>query len=139
VFRKDKLSSSRIHYCYIIFSTEFKLSCWLCNLSSGLKEKNLQTKECKGKKDVCPFFLLENSRPLSPWGPLDFLSICLGIDSLTPAYQLKKCRAKSGTSEERLDVKVEFSGGTVVVTLQELDPGEPWMHRDLLLIRTPLL
>ena len=26
-----------------------------------------------GKK-VCPFLLLENSRPLSPWEPLDFLS-----------------------------------------------------------------
>ena len=38
-------------------------------------------KECRGKK-VCPFFLLENSRPLSPWGPLD-LSTCLGNDSLT--------------------------------------------------------
>ena len=24
----------------------------------------------------------ENSRPLSPWGPLDFLSTCLGNDSL---------------------------------------------------------
>jgi hypothetical protein len=31
---------------------------------------------------VCPFFLLKNSRPLSPWGPLDFLSTCLGNDSL---------------------------------------------------------
>ena len=31
---------------------------------------------------VCPFFLFENSRPLSPWGPLDFLSTCLGNDSL---------------------------------------------------------
>ena len=40
-------------------------------------------KKCRGTKKVCPFFLLENSRPLSPWGPLDFLSICLGIDSLT--------------------------------------------------------
>ena len=42
-------------------------------------------KECRGekKKKVCPLFLLENSRPLSPWGPLDFLSTCLGIDSLT--------------------------------------------------------
>ena len=29
------------------------------------------------------FFLLENSRPLSPWGPLDFLSTCLGNDSLS--------------------------------------------------------
>ena len=34
------------------------------------------------KKKVCPFFLLENSRPLSPWGPLDSLSTCLGNDSL---------------------------------------------------------
>ena len=32
---------------------------------------------------VCSFFLLENSRPLSPWGPLDFLSTSLGIDTLT--------------------------------------------------------
>ena len=39
-------------------------------------------KECRGEK-ICPFFLLENSRPLSPWGPLDFLSTCLGIDSLS--------------------------------------------------------
>ena len=33
-----------------------------------------------GGKKVCPFFLLENSRPLSPWGPLDFLSTYLGND-----------------------------------------------------------
>ena len=36
------------------------------------------------KKKVCPFFLLENSRPLSPWGPLDSLSTCLGND--TPCF-----------------------------------------------------
>ena len=52
-----------------------------------------KTKECREKKkDICPFFLLENSRPLSPLrepqtpfsslGTLDFLSTCLGIDSL---------------------------------------------------------
>ena len=41
-------------------------------------------KECGERKKVCPFFLLENSRPLSPWGPLDSLSTCLGNDSLTP-------------------------------------------------------
>ena len=35
----------------------------------------------EGEK-ICPFFLLENSRPRCPWGPLDFLSICLEIDSL---------------------------------------------------------
>ena len=37
----------------------------------------------KEKKKACPFFLLENSRPLSPWGPLDSLSTCLGTDSLS--------------------------------------------------------
>ena len=40
-------------------------------------------KECREGKKVCPFFLLENSRPLSPWEPLDSLSTCLGTDSLT--------------------------------------------------------
>ena len=38
-------------------------------------------KECREGKKVCPFFLLENSRRFSPWGPLDFLSTCLGNDS----------------------------------------------------------
>ena len=48
-----------------------------------------KTKECKGKNkkkqqknNICPFLFLENSRPLSPWGPPDFLSTCLGIASL---------------------------------------------------------
>ena len=55
----QRLSSGRIHYCYII-------------LRNVEKEKR-----------VCPFFLLENSRPLSPWGPLDSLATCLGNDSLS--------------------------------------------------------
>ena len=38
------------------------------------------------KEKVCPFFLLENSRPLSPWGLLDSLSTCLGNDSLILQY-----------------------------------------------------
>ena len=46
----------------------------------------------RGKKSF-PFFLLENSRPLSPRGPLDFLSTCLGIDSLTTKrYRLTPVR-----------------------------------------------
>ena len=50
-----------------------------------------KTKECKEKKDVCPFLLLENFRPLSPplepqtpffsSGTPDFLSVCLGMDT----------------------------------------------------------
>ena len=40
------------------------------------------------KKKVCLFLLLKNPRPLSPQGPLDFLSTCLGIDFLNtkPEY-----------------------------------------------------
>ena len=61
-----------------------------------------KTKECKEKKDVCPFLLLENSRPLSPFwepqtplsssGTLDFLSTYLGTDSFTIYISsLEKC------------------------------------------------
>ena len=82
---RRNMSSSRTHCCYIIIGTEFKgkyileqdeLFCYAI-ISSGLKEKtNKQT-------NVCPFILLANSRPLSPWRLLDFLSTCLGDDSLT--------------------------------------------------------
>ena len=61
----QKLSSSRIHYFYIIL-------------------RNLE-----GKK-VCPFLLLENSRPLSPLGPPGFLSTCLGMDSLSLRHEVRK-------------------------------------------------
>ena len=71
---RRNMSSSRIHYCYIIL-----------------------TKECR-KKNICLFFLLENSRPLSPpWEPQipfsssgtpDFLPTCLGMDSLSSILQL---------------------------------------------------
>ena len=67
VFRNEKLSLSRIHCCYIIPSIEFKLSCLLCNLQ--LNVYVTKTKECRGGRNVCPFLLLENSRPLSPQEP----------------------------------------------------------------------
>ena len=68
---KEKLSLSRIHCCYIILSTEFKLSCLLCNHQFRAYRKKqfyvTETKECREKKkDVCPFLLLEHFRPLSP-------------------------------------------------------------------------
>ena len=79
------MSQSRIHCCYIIIGTEFKgkhileqdeLFCCAI-ISSGLKEK----------KNICPFLLLENSRPLSPpLGPRTFLINLLGIDSLTSIW-----------------------------------------------------
>ena len=44
-------------------------------------------KECRGEKvKVCPFFLPEYPRPLSPWGSLDFLSTRLGNDSLNVCH-----------------------------------------------------
>ena len=49
-----------------------------------LKEKTFYvTKECR-KKKVCPFLLLENSRPYLLLGTPDFLSTRQGIHSLTP-------------------------------------------------------
>ena len=42
----------------------------------------------------------------------------------------------SGTSEEWLDVKVECPVGIVVITLEELESGEQYGHRDLPLIWT---
>ena len=58
-------------------------------------------KECRGN----PFLLLENSRPLSTWGPLNFLSTCLGIYFLacsprdsqesSPAPQFKSINSSS--------------------------------------------
>ena len=57
------MSSSSMHCCHLNIGTEFKgkhileqdelFSCAI--IGSGLKEQN-----------VCPFLLLENSRPLSP-------------------------------------------------------------------------
>ena len=57
-----------IYCCYIILNTEFKLTCFVvqpANLKGGGGDVT-KTKECRGKKDLCPFLLLENSRPLSP-------------------------------------------------------------------------
>ena len=59
------------------------------------------------KKKVCPFFLLENSRPLSPWGPLDSLSTYLGTDSLTPIC-VSSCLLSSFVTLQVLTVEVKF-------------------------------
>ena len=76
------MSLSKIHCCYIIISREKhkeklkekhtleqdELFCCVI-ISSGLKENNLlltKTKECRKKKEVCPFLLLEGPGPLSP-------------------------------------------------------------------------
>ena len=68
---------------------------------------------------ICPFFLLENSRPLSPWGPLDFLSICLGNDSLTSLYN-KRQIARRKTSLVTCMPPLFFSGGLVVKNLSAM-------------------
>ena len=87
---KITLSSGRIHPCkdqVYSHNLHFKITeLARFNPETVLRQDTLllyNPKECReGKKKVCPFLLLENSRPLSPWGPLDSLSTCLGNDSL---------------------------------------------------------
>ena len=74
---KDQTYSHNLHFKITGLARSF-------NPEAVLRQDTLllnDPKECRGKK-VCPFFLLENSRPVPPWGPLDFLSTCLGSDSL---------------------------------------------------------
>ena len=96
---------SRMHCCYIIPSTEFKLSCLLCNHQfRGLKKKTFyatKTKECRGKNFFLklvlssslrvpdPYLLLENPRHLSQGFP-DFLSTCLETDSPIPHFSFRR-------------------------------------------------
>ena len=87
---KITLSSGRIHPCkdqVYSHNLHFKITeLARFNPETVLRQDTLllyNPKECREGKKVCPFFLLENSRPLSPWGPLDSLSTCLGNDSLT--------------------------------------------------------
>jgi len=60
-------------------------------------------KECGERKKVCPFFLLESSRPLSPWGPLDSLSTCLGTDSFSFSLRISPSNEYSGLISIRMD------------------------------------
>ena len=65
---KDQTYSYNLHFKITELARKF-------NPETVLRQDTLlfyNLKECGGKK-VCPFFLIENSRPLSPWGPLDFL------------------------------------------------------------------
>jgi len=55
---------------------------WGCKESDTTEPLNWTDWMTVDKKYVYPFLILENSRPLCPWGPLDFLSTYLGIDSL---------------------------------------------------------
>ena len=73
----------KFHIYALVYCIDVYLSASRLNPETVLRKDTLllyNPKECRGKK-VCPFFLLENSRPLSPWGPLHFLSTCLGNDS----------------------------------------------------------
>ena len=87
---KITLSSGRIHPCkdqVYSHNLHFKITeLARFNPETVLRQDTLllyNPKECREGKKVYSFFLLENSRPLSPWGPLDSLSICLGNDSLS--------------------------------------------------------
>ena len=82
-------------------------------------------KECRGTKNVRPFFLLENSRPLSPWGPLDFLSICLGIDSIKSLPHRHSWQSWAGTLARWVLREVRRAGWRCPHSLQQ---GPPSSH-----------
>ena len=93
------------------------------------------TKECREGK-VCPFFLLENFRPLSPWGPLDSLSTCLGNDSLIPPFSFRRImlprekwrRSRSITASKLtrgIVPKLVKQHILLILILRISDPGAP--------------
>ena len=93
-------------------------------------------KECGERKKVCPFFLLENSRPLSPWGPLDCLSTSLGTDSLIPPFSFRRImlprekghRSRSITASEltrSVVPKLVRQHILLILILRISDPGAP--------------
>ena len=61
-----------MHYCYIIPSTEFKLSCLLCNhqFLAKREKKSFMWLKLRNveKKKICPFILLNKPRPLLSLG-----------------------------------------------------------------------
>ena len=109
----QRLSLGRIPYCYIIL-------------------RNVE----KEKKKVCPFFLLENSRPLSPWGPLDSLSTYLGTDSLIPPFSFRRIMLPRGKGRRSRSITAsELTKGVVpklvrqhillILIFRMSDPGAP--------------
>ena len=92
------MSSGRIHPCKD-HTYSHNLCFKITELARGFNPKTVlrqdtlllyNPKEFGERKKVCPFFLLENSRPLSPWGPLDSLSTCLGTDSFIPPFSFRR-------------------------------------------------
>ena len=85
---KDQVHSHNLHFKITELARRFNPETIL-NPETVLRQDTLllyNPKECREGKKVCSFFLLENFRPLSPWGPLDFLSTCLGNDSLNVQF-----------------------------------------------------
>ena len=91
-------------------------------------------KECRRKK-VCPFFFLNNSRCLSSWRPLDFLSTCLGNDSLIHPFSFRRiCCQEKGVSFSFHNYFLLFRGMVpkllrqhilLALILRVSDPGGP--------------
>ena len=85
VYRPHQTYSHNLHFKVTELTRRF-------NPETVLRQDTLLLYNPKGcrRKKVCPFFLLENSRSLSPWGPLDSLSTCLGNDSLIPPFSFRR-------------------------------------------------
>ena len=109
------------------------------NLKTVLRQDTLlvyNPKECGERKKVCPFFFLENFRPLSPWGPLDSLSTCLGTDSLIlPLFFRRIMLSREKGRRSHFITTFELTRGVVpklvrqhiflILILRISDPGAP--------------
>ena len=105
----QRLSSGRIHYCYIIL-------------------RNIEEKE------VCPFFLLDNSRPFSPWGPQTSYQPTQEMTLSFPPFLLELCCQEKGVSFSFHNYFLLFGGMVpkllrqhilLTLILRVSDPGAP--------------
>ena len=131
-FKRYRTYSHSLHFKITELARRF-------NPETVLRQNTLllyNPKECREGKKLCPFFLLENSRPLSPWGPLDFLSTCLGNYSLIPPFSFRRimlprekghCSHSITASELRRGVvpKLTRQHILLIFILRISDPGAP--------------
>ena len=80
---------------------------------------------------VCPFLLLENSRPLTPWWLPDFLSTYLKIDSLTIIFssvQFSRSIVSDSLRTHELQHARPPSPSPTPGVHSDSCPSSPWCH-----------
>ena len=133
--------TDRLHFHFHSHNLHFKITelARRFNPETVLRQDTLlyNPKECRGNK-IYPFFLLDNSRPLSPWGPLPRKwlshgdcshkikrqSLLLGRKGMTKVDSIFKSRDIS------LLTKVHIVKAMAFPVVQELDHKEGWAPKN---------